>query len=184
MGNDVTFTLPRQWRSLVWRHQRVAYDLLLSLGWQTLLSFGLNDTKLKGTMGAHAVLHTHSRRIDFHPHVHFIVPAGALDPKHRSWRKKAGKYLFHQGNLTKVFRAKWFDAMQREGLKVSATVPKDWVVDMQACRSWRQGAHLLGEIPVPWGIAGKGHTELQKRSSNVSVYRKHRNRQNTHPAGC
>ena len=125
----VTFTLPRQWRSLVWHHQRLSYDLLLTLGWQTLLSFGLNDTQLKGKMGAHAVLHTHSRRIDFHPHAHFIVPAGALDPKHRLWRKKAGKYLFHQGNLAKVFRAKWFDAMQREGLKVSATVPKDWVVD-------------------------------------------------------
>jgi hypothetical protein len=125
----VTFTLPRQWRSLVWRHQRLCYDLLLTLGWQTLLSFGLNDSTLKGNMGAHAVLHTHSRRIDFHPHAHFIVPAGALDPKHRLWRKKSGKYLFHQGNLAKVFRAKWFEAMDREGLKVSATIPKDWVVD-------------------------------------------------------
>ena len=38
-------------------------------------------------------------------------------------------HLFHQGNLAKVFRAKWFEAMAREGLKVSATVPKDWVVD-------------------------------------------------------
>jgi RNase P subunit RPR2 len=125
----VTFTLPRQWRSLVWQHQRISYDLLLKLAWQTLLSFGLNDPKLKGKLGAHAVLHTHSRRLDHHPHVHFIVPAGALDPKHRLWRKKKGKYLFNQENLAKVFRAKWFEAMKQEGLKVSATLPKDWVVD-------------------------------------------------------
>jgi hypothetical protein len=80
-------------------------------------------------MGAHAVLHTHSRRLDYHPHVHFIVPAGALDPKHRLWRRKNGTYLFHQGNLAKVFRAKWFQALNDQGLRVNATVPKDWVVD-------------------------------------------------------
>ena len=125
----VTFTLPRQLRRLVWHHQRIGYDLLIKLGWQTLLSFGLNDDKLKGKMGAHAVLHTHSRRLDYHPHVHFIVPAGALDPKHRLWRKKQGKYLFNQDNLAKVFRAKWFAAMKDEGLTVSETIPGEWVVD-------------------------------------------------------
>lgn len=127
----VTFTLPRQWRPLVWQNQRMGYDLLLKLGWKTLKSFGLNDRKLKGKIGAHAVLHTHSRRLDFHPHVHFIVPAGALDPKHRLWRKKQGKYLFNGKALARVFRAKWFEAMKQAGLKVSATIPKDWVVDCQ-----------------------------------------------------
>lgn len=127
----VTFTLPWQLRMLVWYNQRVCYDLLLKLGWETLKTFGLNDPKLKGKIGAHAVLHTHSRRLDFHPHVHFIVPAGALDPKHRLWRKKQGKYLFNENALAKVFRAKWFEAMKQAGLKVNATLPEDWVVDCQ-----------------------------------------------------
>ncbi len=127
----VTFTLPWQWRALLWQHQRLGYDLLLKLGWQTLMTFGLNDPKLKGKIGAHAVLHTHSRRLDYHPHVHFIVPAGALDSKHRLWRKKQGEYLFHEENLAKVFRAKWFQAMKQEGLKVSAPIPEKWVVDCQ-----------------------------------------------------
>ncbi len=83
----ITFTLPRQLRRLAWRHQRICYDLLLKLGWQTLFEFGVNDPHLQGRIGAHAVLHTHSRRLDYHIHVHFIVPAGALDPKHRLWRK-------------------------------------------------------------------------------------------------
>jgi hypothetical protein len=127
----VTFTLPWQWRPLLWQHQRFGYNLLLKLGWQTLMTFGLNDPKLKGKIAAHAVLHTHSRRLDYHPHVHFIVPAGALDPKHRLWRKKQGKYLFHEESLAKVFRAKWFEAMKERGLKVSATIPEEWVVDCQ-----------------------------------------------------
>jgi hypothetical protein len=141
----VTFTLPRQWRALLWRHQRIGYDLLLKLGWQTLKAFGLNDAQLKGRIGAHAVLHTHSRRLDYHPHVHFIVPAGAPDPKHRLWRKKQGKYLFNQENLAKVFRAKWFEAMKEEGLKVSATVPKDWVVDCKHVGRGDQALTYLGK---------------------------------------
>jgi len=141
----VTFTLPRQWRALLWRHQRIGYDLLLKLGWQTLKAFGLNDAHLKGRIGAHAMLHTHSRRLDYHPHVHFIVPAGALDPKHRLWRKKQGKYLFHQESLAKVFRAKWFQAMKEEGLKVSATVPKDWVVDCKHVGRGDQALTYLGK---------------------------------------
>jgi len=125
----VTFTVPAQLRSLIWHHQRTGYDLLLKLGWQTLRSFGLNDKHLQGLIGALAVLHTHSRQLDFHPHVHFIVPAGALDPNHRLWRKKKGKYLFRENNLAKVFRAKWFQAMEELGLEVKATLPEDWVVD-------------------------------------------------------
>lgn len=125
----VTFTLPAQLRSLVWRNQRIGYDLLLKLGWQTLQSFGLNDSKLKGKLGAHAVLHTNTRSLNYHPHVHFIVPAGALNQKHRLWRKKKGKYLFRQEDLATVFRAKWFQAMKEHGLKVKAALPKDWVVD-------------------------------------------------------
>jgi hypothetical protein len=141
----VTFTLPRQWRALLWQHQRIGYDLLLKLGWQTLKAFGLNDVHLKGRIGAHAVLHTHSRRLDYHPHVHFIVPAGALDPKHRLWRKKQGKYLFHQESLAKVFRAKWFETMRAEGLKVSASVPKDWVVDCKHVGRGDQALTYLGK---------------------------------------
>ncbi len=124
-----TFTVPAQLRSLVWHNQRIGYDLLLKLGWQTLLSFGLNDPQLKGKLGAHAVLHTNSRSLDFHPHVHFIVPAGALSQKHRLWRRKKGKFLFCHENLATVFRAKWFQAMKEQGLKVRATLPKDWIVD-------------------------------------------------------
>ena len=141
----VTFTLPAQWRALLWQHQRIGYDLLLKLGWQTLKAFGLNDVHLKGRIGAHAVLHTHSRRLDYHPHVHFIVPAGALDPKHRLWRKKQGKYLFHQESLAKVFRAKWFQVMKAEGLKVSASVPKDWVVDCKHVGRGDQALTYLGK---------------------------------------
>jgi len=141
----VTFTLPAQLRSLAWQHQRVCYDLLLKLGWQTLHSFGLNDSRLKGEIGAHAVLHTHARSLDFHPHVHFIVPAAALSRKQRLWRSKKGKYLFRHGNLATVFRAKWLQAMEKEGLKARSTLPEDWVAHCKHVGSGEKALTYLGK---------------------------------------
>jgi len=125
----VTFTLPAQMRNLAWQHQRLIYDLLFKISWETLSGFGRNDKQLQGRLGATAVLHTHSRKLDYHPHVHIIVPAGALDSNRKLWRKKKGKYLFNQDNLAKVYRAKWFQALKDHGCEVHAKLPADWVVD-------------------------------------------------------
>jgi hypothetical protein len=125
----ITFTLPVQLHALVYANQREAYDLLIKLAWQTLAEFGLNDKTLRGKLGATAVLHTHSRALDFHPHVHIVVPAGAIDPVHNRWRTKQGKFLFPEKALAKVFRAKWFQAMKAHDWKVRAQLPQTWIVD-------------------------------------------------------
>jgi hypothetical protein len=122
----VTFTLPAQLRPLAYSHQREAYDLLIKLAWATLASFGLNDKTLQGRLGATAVLHTHSRALDFHPHVHIVIPAGAVDTLNNLWRTKKGKFLFPMKALAKVFRGKWFEAMKQRGWKVQAKLPKQW----------------------------------------------------------
>lgn len=141
----ITFTLPAQMRALAWQRQRLVYDLLFKLGWETLRSFGFKDRQLKGKLGATGVLHTHARKLNFHPHVHMIVPAGALDCKHRLWRKKQGNYLFNQDNLAKVYRAKWLQALKEHDLNVIATLPEDWVVDCQHVGRGRQALTYLGK---------------------------------------
>ncbi|MBL8474250.1 MAG: transposase zinc-binding domain-containing protein, partial [Rhodocyclaceae bacterium] len=95
----ITFTLPAEFRGLAFAHQRTVYDLLLTCAWQTVERFAHNDRQLHGAAGAIAVLHTHTRRLDYHPHVHLLMPAGALDTHARRWRtKRRGKdgtrYLF------------------------------------------------------------------------------------------
>ena len=52
------------------------------------LTFSLNDRQLQGTPGAIAVLHTNTRRLDYHPHVHLLMPAAALDGARQRWRTK------------------------------------------------------------------------------------------------
>ena len=140
----ITFTLPAQLRALVYAHQRIAYDLLIKLTWQTLSEFGLNDKKLHGKLGATLVLHTHSRALDFHPHVHVVIPAGAIDTSSKTWRTKSGNFLFPEKALAKVFRGKWFRAMKEQGWKVKANLPEKWVVDCKRVGTGDKALTYLG----------------------------------------
>jgi hypothetical protein len=72
----ITFILPAELRELVWEHQRVLYAALMDCAWDTLRTFSYNHRHLQGNPGAVAVLHTHSRRMEFHPHVHLLMPGG------------------------------------------------------------------------------------------------------------
>jgi hypothetical protein len=132
----VTFTLPRELRDLAWAHQRPVYDAMIRCSWQTLAQFAQNDRQLRGQTGAIAVLHTHSRRLDFHPHVHVVIPAAAVDDKRQLWRTKRSKgkrpYLFSHKALAKVFRAKLLHALTAAGLPLPARHPEHWVVDCKA----------------------------------------------------
>lgn len=141
----VTFTLPEQLRPVAWSNQSLIYDLLIKLAWQTLKTFGLNDKQLHGLIGATAVLHTNTRSLDYHPHVHFVIPAGALDKKQNLWRKNKNTYLFNQDNLAKVYYGKWITALKEEKLLVERTVPDNWVVKCTYVGKGDQAITYLGK---------------------------------------
>lgn len=144
----VTFTLPPALRALVFSEQRTLYTLMIQCAWQTVHSFAHNDKQLQGTPGAIAVLHTHSRRLDYHPHVHLVVPAAAIDAQQKLWRtkKSTGKrrYLFNHKALAKVFRAKLLDAITGEGLPLPEGYAKKWVVDCKCVGSGEKALVYLG----------------------------------------
>ncbi len=138
----LTFTVPEALRALVWSNQQRLYDHLIRASWETVRTFARNDKQLQGEAGAIAVLHTHSRRLDFHPHVHLVVPAAALDPDKKRWRTKSAKrgYLFNHKALAKVFRAKLLAAIAAEGLTLPPGLPSTWVVD---CKNVGRGEKAL-----------------------------------------
>ncbi len=74
----VTFTLPCELRTLAWRHQTTLYNLLFTTAVSTLKDFGLNPKQLGADIGMTAVLHTHSRRLDYHPHLMRSLPSEVL----------------------------------------------------------------------------------------------------------
>lgn len=142
----LTFTLPAELRTLSWTHQRVVYDLLMRSCWGTVQAFSQNDKKLQGTPGAIAVLHTNTRRLDYHPHVHLVMPAAAVDAKRKRWKTKrsAKGYLFSHKALAKVFRAKMLAGIEAAGLKLPACYPKQWVVDCKSVGTGEKALVYLG----------------------------------------
>ena len=120
------------------------YDLLIKAAWQTIDSFARRDPKLKGRIGAHAVLHTHNRKLEYYPHVHMIVPAGVIEHQTGAWRSKDGHYLFPDRNLAKVFRAKMIDGIKQHGFQVTDTLPDEWVVHSKEVGRGHQALIYLG----------------------------------------
>jgi hypothetical protein len=127
----VTFTLPYEITQCVWHHQRLAYAALFDAAVETLNTFAGNDKKLGGSLGMTAVLHTHNRRQDYHPHVHLIVPAGSFDKKTASLHTKTGGYLFNEFALAKVFRAKFLTLLKKKSILCPDSLPKKGVAQCQ-----------------------------------------------------
>jgi len=125
----VTFTLPYELRSLTWYHQETVYSIFFTCVAGTLKDFGLNPKNLGAEIGMTMVLHTNNRKLDFHPHIHVVVPGGGVDKRRRQWKKKKGKYLFNQDAMANVFRARFLTALNEAGFSIPKRVPKEWVVD-------------------------------------------------------
>ena len=136
----LTFTLPYQLRQLAWSQQRLVFSLMFACVQRTLQTFTHNDPQLGGTAGFTAVLHTHSRRLEFHPHIHVVIPGGSIHQKTKLWRAKMGKYLFKQHSLATVFRAMLLKELVDNKLQIPADCPKKWVVD---CKSVGNGSKAL-----------------------------------------
>jgi hypothetical protein len=134
----VTFTLPAPLRAAAQAYPETVYAALFRAASQTLNGFATR--KLKAELGQCAVLHTHNRRLDLHPHVHVIVPGGAIDARRRQWRKLSGRYLFNAFALARVFRARMLQALQLAGVPIPVGLPPKWVVD---CRRVGRGEPAL-----------------------------------------
>lgn len=136
----VTFTLPYELRTYAWKNQTAVYNALFACASGTLRDFGLNDKHLRGELGMTAVLHTHNRRLEYHPHLHIIVPGGGIDLARRQWKKAKDKYLFNAFALASVFRGRMMAALSENSAPVPDNLPKKWVVD---CRRVGKGEPAL-----------------------------------------
>jgi hypothetical protein len=125
----ITFTLPYELRKLVWDNQRSLFSIFFDCVSSTLKDFGQNPRNLGADIGMTMVLHTHSRRLDFHPHIHVIVPGGGINKSRKQWIKKKERFLFSHKALAKVFRARFINALNLANMPIPKGIPSKWVVD-------------------------------------------------------
>jgi hypothetical protein len=104
----VVFTLPEPLRALARTNPVVMYDLLFESATRTLLDFG--RSRLRAQIGVTAVLHTWTRDLRFHPHVHCIVTGGGLDDEGH-WVPARSRFLFPVKAMSKVFRGKFLEGL-------------------------------------------------------------------------
>lgn len=109
----VVFTLPSALRSLAAYRRALVYDMLFETASATLLEVG-RGPKLGGLLGITAVLHTWTRELELHPHLHCIVTGGGLAPGGDRWICARAKYLLPVRILADVFRGKFLAALRRE----------------------------------------------------------------------
>jgi hypothetical protein len=130
-----TFTLPAELRPLARSHQRAVYDLLLREAAAALQHLADDPQWVGAKLGILAVLHTWSRDLSYHPHVHLLSTAGGLTDDGEAWRKPAHpRFLVPGYALSKIFRAKVRDALDRAGLLDQvdpAVFRKPWNVHLE-----------------------------------------------------
>lgn len=107
----VVFTVPDDLLAgLAMRNREVFFDALFAAGSQTLLALGRDEKRLGAQLGLTAVLHTWTRDLRFHPHLHCIVTGGGLSDDGR-WRATKRDYLFPVSVLSVLFRGKLVAAL-------------------------------------------------------------------------
>jgi len=143
----LTFTLPAELRPLARSHQSTVYDLLLREAAAALQHLADDPQWVGAKLGILAVLHTWSRDLAYHPHVHLLVTAGGLADQGEVWRKPAhSRFLVPGYALSKIFRAKVRDALDRENLLAQvdpAVFRKSWNVHLEHAGDGEHAAEYL-----------------------------------------
>ena len=107
----VVFTLPHEFAPLALQNKRVVYDLLFRTSAETLVEVARHPERLGADIGFFSVLHTWTQKLEHHPHVHCVVPAGGLAPDRSKWIASHPKFLLPVAVLKEVFRAKFTEAL-------------------------------------------------------------------------
>lgn len=103
------FTVPRELRSLFLYNKKTLYKLLFRCVWETIQRFAMDPRqKMEAKTGMIAILHTWNQKMEYHPHLHCILPSGGIDID-GNWKTSKGKadFLFSVQALSDTFKKKF-----------------------------------------------------------------------------
>lgn len=143
----LTITLPETLRQVIRSNQRIAYNAMFSCIHEALKKL-TQDKRFIGSsgIGYMAVLHTWGGMLQYHPHLHLVIPGGALSENREEWMPSRKDLFVHTKPLAIIFRAKFRDAMKKANLlyKIDPSVWKqEWVVDSKAAGQGQNSLRYL-----------------------------------------
>ena len=167
----VVFTLPAELRPLVMFNRRLLYGLLLSAAPHTLLTLGQDSKRLGAQLGISAVLHTWTRDLSFHPHVHCVVTGGGLAADGQTWVSTRPGYLFPVRVLGALFRGKFLDGLSRlhETGKLHLPPSLRSASDFRECLARLRAKRWLVYCKPPFGSAEAVYAYLGRYTHRIGV---------------
>jgi hypothetical protein len=131
----LTFTLPAGLREFARHQPQQIYDLLFRMSAEATQKLAQDPRFVGGQMGMVGVLHTWGRNLSYHPHVHYLVPAGSLASDRKTWLAARQKFLLPVKALSRIFRAKMRQALRK--MDAAGHIPPEvwrqsWVVHCKA----------------------------------------------------
>ena len=144
----VTFTVPEGLRRWIRSHPPRGYNLLLAASSQALQDLAQNPKRLGATLGLLGVLHTWTRTLEYHPHVHYLVPGGGLSQDQRQWIASPPRFLLPVKALSDRCRTLFRAALQKQMPQALADLPpkvwqQRWVVHSAATGSGQNALRYL-----------------------------------------
>ena len=113
--HHTVFTIPSELRTLFLYNKKKLYNLLFTSAWETINDFSKNpQNRIEAKMGMIAILHTWKQDLEYHPHLHCIIPAGGITENNK-WKSSptSGDYLFNTCTLAAVFKGKFLQALKQ-----------------------------------------------------------------------
>ncbi|MHA1701068.1 MAG: IS91 family transposase [Promethearchaeota archaeon] len=142
----VTFTIPKELRKLARSNQKLFYSILFKTSSKTMEKLSLDKKYVGGKLGMIAILHTWSKTLVYHPHVHYIVTGGGYSKENNKWNRSRDNFLFPVKVLSKIFKAKFRDELSKTNPTIFNSISADvWY------KAW-----VVNSIPV-----GKGEKALK-----------------------
>ncbi len=112
--HHTVFTIPAELRTLFKFNKELLYTLLFKCAWKTIDAFSKNPiNKIEAKMGMIAVLHTWKQDLEYHPHLHCIIPSGGITVNNK-WKSSPteGDYLFNTQALALTFRGMFLEKLK------------------------------------------------------------------------
>ena len=108
----VVFTLPKELHPIVRRHQKTLYGVLMKAAAGSLMKLAADPRYVGGRIGVLAVLHTWTQTLNYHPHVHLLVPAGGVT-QDGAWVAARKDYLVPVKALSLIFRGMFLEMLRK-----------------------------------------------------------------------
>lgn len=108
----VVFTLPPEIATIAFQNKRLVYSILFRTAAETLRTIAADPKHLGAGVGLIAVLHSWGQTLNYHPHLHCIVPGGGPSPDGSRWVACRPGFFLPVRVLSRLFRRLFLEALR------------------------------------------------------------------------